>query len=434
MKNWKRSYWILILLILTNIVQAEPNKNIKRQITLSLGYDEAFNSNEGMKHLPLTTMQAYSWVFDQVSKMTTDKWSRGALIAADFILHMPYLGQEFNDEESNWFFKEKWWPYLPAFHEFGHARAIRAFSNGKFNEYNIQIHGSPPLQAKSVLWYYLYSLKHAALVRNTSAGYDPLVLRDRTQELMVTAGGLNNESRLAKEITDLIYRFNGHIGYFGTYLRTKLGSVSYTAKTISGVVANNVGDVNHIVTYYKHYDRSFDIYNIQYGGWIGLLLSSSTYSFLKGYWDFITTGDPTVRTFTWNGIRLPDVNFYFTRNGLSLEAVTGYQVNPNLGFNLGIETVYYPKVTAMEITPSIRYVLPTRLYGTFELDIGIVLNTHMHLAGHVGVEWTDPINPFTFNAKVIFHNANTYVGERNITYSRVTDYETEFMLSASFNY
>lgn len=415
----------------------EPTPTIKRRITLSLGYNEEFNSNEGMKHLPLTTIQGYSWVFDQVTKLASGKWSRGALVAADIVLHMPYLGQYFNYADSNWFFEEKWWPYLPVYHEFGHARALRAFSTIKVNGYTVKVNGNNlEPQEESVLWYYLNSLKYMGLNHTAATYYENTTLnfRNHTQALAFWAGGLNNEARLSKEISDWTYRFNGHIAYFGPYLRGKISPISYTAKTISGILSGSIGDIHKIVNYYKEYDKNFDMRYIQYGGWISTLLSSSTYSFLKGYLDFIHTGDPTVKTFTCKGVRLPDLNLYFTRNGLSVEVVTGYQFNPNVWFNLGVETVYYPKFSGMEFTPSIRYVLPTQTYGMFDFDIGLVFNTYIHFAGHVGIEWTDPVNPLTLQAKVIFHNAGTYLGERNITYSRATDYETECMLSASFNY
>lgn len=422
----------------TNLQAATPEStpNLKRRITLSLGYDEAFNSNEGMKHLPLTTIQGYSWVFDQVAKLTSGNYSRGALVAADIVLHMPYLGQYFNHADSNWFFEEKWWPYLPAYHEFGHARACRAFSKSNIEGYTVQVSGnSLSPQEDSVLWYYLHSLKYMSLNSNAATHYNcKTVFRKGTHWLAFYAGGLNNESRLSKEISDWTYRFNGHIAYFGPYFRGKVSTISYTAKTRSGAISENIGDIHQIVNYYKQYNKNFDMTYIQYGGWASLLLSSSTYSFLKGYWDFIHTGNPAVRTLTWNGIRLPDLNLYFTRNGLSLELVTGYEFNPNLWFNLGVETVYYPRIAGMEFTPSVRYVLPTQLHGLFDFDIGLVVNTYGYFGGHLGVEWTDPINPFTLQAKVIFHNANTYLGERNITYSRATDYQTEFMISASFNY
>ncbi len=383
MNSWKKLYWGLLLLTSLSTVTAEPAPSPKRRITLSLGYDESFNSNEGMKHLPLTTIQGYSWVFDQATKMTEGTISRTALVLADIVLHMPYLGESFNTLESNWLLEEKWWPYLPAYHEFGHARAMRAFCDEPFKGYDITVAGQRTRE-DSVLWYYFQSLNHLGLNQGatTNGSFDA---QKYVQKLPIFAGGLNNESRLSSEISDWTYRFNGHIAYLGAYFRGKIAPVSYTTKTKSGAVGNDVGDIYHITQYYKSYYPKFNMDNIQYGGLVSLLCSSTTYSFLKGYYDFIKTGDPTVRTFTWSGVRLPDVNFYFTRNGLSLEVISGYQINPNLWINLGVETVYYP-TQSVEITPSIRYVLPTSIYGMIEFDAGLVINRYGHFAGHVGVD------------------------------------------------
>lgn len=431
MNSWKKLCWGLCLL---NSLIANPTESVpspKRRITVSLGLVEGFNSNEGMKHLPLTTIQGYSWVFDQATKMTEGPLTRTALLAAEIILHMPYLGKDFNTCESTWFFKEKWWPYLPAYHEFGHARGKRAFCIDPFKGYEVGVAGHNK-EVDSVIWYYLHSFYHMGFTE-TALTNGPFEPKEYIRKLPIFAGGLNNESRLASEIAGWTYRFNGHIAYFGPYLRGKTGSISYTAKTKSGATPAASSDIGHINNYYRLYHPAFNLDNIQLGGLVSLVCSSTTYSFLKGYWDFIKTGDPTIRTFTWRGIRLPDVNFYYTRNGLSLEVISGYQINPNLWVNLGVETVYYPN-TSVEFTPSVRYILPTSIYGTFEFDAGIVINRYGHFSGHVGVEWTDPAHLITFHAKAIHHNANTYVGERNIPHAVDGNHDVEIMVSASYNY
>lgn len=378
-------------------------------------------------------MQLYSWGFDVASAMTGGVTGRALMVAADMVLNMPYLGIDFNQADSNWFLKEKWWPYLPAYHEFGHARASRAFSKNEFSGYTIQVNGIEH-RKNSVLWYYWYSVKHLSYNEGALAHID-FATRRPDQRLAIYAGGLNNESRLAKEVTDLIYRNNGHIAYFGTYLRSKIAPISYTLKTKSGAVSPNSGDMNYIANYYNEVypNYVFNLDYIQYGGLASFLLSSSTYSFLYGFWNFITSGDPTVRTFTCYGFRLPDINFYFTRNGLSLEVVTAYEVNPNLWINLGVETVYYPQVS-MEFTPAVRYIIPTSIYGTFDLEAGLVANAYGNFSGHVGLEWTDPVNPLTIHTKLIHHNANTYVGERNTPNAKDSDHYVEFMIAASYNY
>lgn len=157
--------------------------------------------------------------------------------------------------------------------------------------------------------------------------------------------------------------------------------------------------------------------------------------FLKGYWDFIQTGNPIVSTFTYKGIRLPDVSFYFTSKGLSLEMISGYQWSDQLWFNLGVETVYYPEFKAAELTPSIRYILPTRQHGTFEFNVGAVINFNGSFALNGSVEWTDPVNPFTMSLTLIHHNLNTYVGERNITkVDGDSNHDLELSISAAILY
>lgn len=225
MNNWKKICWGLCLLNSLLANSAEPSQSPKRRVTLSLGLIEEFNSNEGMKHLPLTTIQGYSWVFDQATKMTHGEISRAALLAAEIILHMPYLGKDFNASNSNWFSKEKFWPYLSAYHEFGHARGHRAFSGQPFKGYEVGIGAIPKENISSVMWYYVYSFKHVGFI-NHATTHISFPSTNYIHRLPIFAGGLNNESRLSSEIADWTYRFNGHIAYFWPYVRGKTGLIS----------------------------------------------------------------------------------------------------------------------------------------------------------------------------------------------------------------
>ncbi len=410
-----------------------PQLPLKRKFSLSFGYVDDFNSNEGMKHLPLSTMQFYSFAFDFISKATRGATGRALLTLGDLFWNAPYLGKELNEDESNWFLTEKWWPYLSVYHEFGHARAIRAFAPGKFLGYRDPSGGNALHQ--SALCYYLAALKYARLNDNAATIYSELNLKNPEHGLPIYAGGLNNEARLSSAIADMTYRNHGHIAYFGTYMRGRLAPITYTAKTKSKVVNSLSGDIGHIVNHYQKYKTpDFDMSYIQYGGWVSFLCSSSTYMFLKGYWDFIQTGDPIISTPSWAGIRLPDVNLYFTRKGLSLEIVSGYKLSGNLQLNLGVETVYYPRFANPEITPSINYTLHTKQHGTFEFMAGAVINTCGYVSVNTGVEWTDPINPFNLGIKVIHHDARTYVGERNITLADTYNHDIETVIFASYCY
>lgn len=410
---------------------AESTAPILRRLTLSLGYDEQYNSNEGLKHLPLTGMQMYSWLFDKLGQLATTPLQRVGMLLGDFVLHTPYMGESAQDY---WLLQEKWWPYLPAYHEFGHARAARAFTKNGFSHYRLVINGDET-QKQSILWYYFHSLKHMAFNQVAETNFTVRTMTNPVRDAALFGGGLNNEARLTKEIAEWVYRNNGHVSYFWPYLRGKLGVVTYTYKTLQQVVLDDTGDVGHLYSYYKRYYENFNLNRVIQGGVASIFLSSSTYAFLNGFYNYVLTGDPTVKTFTWKGIRIPDVNMYFTRNGLSFEAVTGYQINPNFWLNVSVECPFYPKAFhSVEVTPSVRYILHTSQYGQFDFDAGVVMNTFGYFSGFAGVEWTDPVNPVTFGAKLIHHNANTYVGERNIPNALDSDHDVELMMTVSVNY
>lgn len=423
----------LLVGISCNVSFAEKSQpKFVRRLTLSSGYDDAGrNSNEGLKHLPLSGIQAYSWGFDVLGQLADTPIKRAAMLVGDFVLHTPFINE---DMQGYWLLKEKWWPYLPAYHEFGHARAAKAFTKNSFSRYYFSINNDS-VECRSVMCAYLQSLKHMAFNKEAITYFKVAAMENPVRDIAVFGGGLNNESRLTKEISDWVYRYNGHVTYFWPYLRGKLGVVTYAYKTVTDLVSEDTGDVGHILKYYTRDDKKFNLYSVVGGGVASILLSGSTYSFLNGFYTYIKTGNPVIEPLTYKGVRVPDINMYFTRNGLSFEVVSGYQVNPNWWVNLSAEWVMYPKAFhSAEFTPSMRYVLNTQQHGTFDFDIGVVINTFGYFSGFAGVEWTDPINPVTFGAKLIHHNANTYVGERNIPNALESNHDVELVVTASINY
>lgn len=432
MSTWKNVCYTLISLVLTRpdncLIAGHTEPKLQRRLSLSNGYVDDFNSNEGMMNLPLCSTQFYSFGFDTVSQLTRGLGGRLAMVLGDLVIHMPYLGEQFNEEDSNWFLKEKDWPYWVAIHEFGHARALRAYTPKSFKGYRNKANGGGETIENSALSYYLGSIKFMGANDIAKTLGDEVSVKHPSRLLQIYAGGLNNESRLSKTLADTVYQHNGHIAYFGPYLKGRMAAVYYVSQTTED------GDIGGIGRYYKNNHAGFNLDQIQYGGWVSLLCSASTYMFLKGYWEFIQTGNPVVSTFTCKGVRLPDVSFYFTSEGLSLEVVTGYQWSDQLWFNLGVETVYYPEFKAVELTPSIRYILPTHQHGNFEFNVGSVINFKGNLAFRGSVEWRDPINPFALSMTLIHHNVNTYVGERNIPSAHDSNHDFELSINASLLY
>lgn len=439
---------LLTLLLCTALHAEEDQKNseIKRNATVNIGYSPYFNSNEGMKDMPLTTLQIYSWIADQPIKLINKAPSltaiplRVGILFGDFILHTPWLGDFYKNQNETWAFHEKWWPSTAFYHEFGHYRAITALSSAKAN-YTFETkdgNSFVSIITNDPFDFYWQSLKNQSLVYNALTNNFHPELCSVKGEMIVTGGGLNNEARLSKEITELIYKNGGHIAYFWLYFRGHFGMVSYSKKELSGIF----GDIEHsssdIAHYKKAFDRRFpgeklDINKLVTGGFLGLFLSGTTYSFLKGYWDFVTTGNTTVETLTLGGFRAPDANFYLTQDGLSLEFCSAYEYSKSLWITLGIETNYHPIVN-FEFSPGIRYLIATP-FGDIDLEANLVFNWDSKAFGAATTaEWN--INPYlSVFSTFIDHNYTTYAGARNTPKASVdTSHCFEFLTGVSVHY
>lgn len=89
----------------------DSESKLERRFTVSSGYvEKIFNSNEGLVHFPLSTIQAYSKLFDVVSDSFKDHWG---IRLATVIVEAPV---------AFWFAGAIATP----FHEFGHARPVSA--------------------------------------------------------------------------------------------------------------------------------------------------------------------------------------------------------------------------------------------------------------------------------------------------------------------
>ncbi len=459
-------FFSCLFFTLTHGQPPKEEKKIIRKASLSSGYSSKSNSNTGMKDAPLSTIQFYSLLMDQPIKLINKAPELAAIplrigvLLGEFILHTPWLGDLVPNQNNYWALHEKWWPGTAFYHEFGHCRAIRALASRTVDtSYVVEIkegNSYSSIVTTDPFDYYWQSLKNQSFIYNaitngfredlysekgqmlvTGGGLDNEARLSKGQ-MLVTGGGLDNEARLSKELTNLVYKNGGHIAYFWPYFRGHFGVISYSKKERSGIFGDSLQSTSDIAHYKRAYERRFPgkslhLEKIITGGFLGLFLSGTTYSFLKGYWDFITTGSPKVDTLTFEGIRVPDTNFYLTQDGLSLEFCSAYQFSPSLWFNLGIEVNYHPMWNA-EFSPGIRYLLSSPV-GDIEFEGEIVFNwEYQALGAATSVEWhmNKTISCF---AMVTDHNSDTYVGARNTPKaSRENSHCFEFLTGISVYY
>lgn len=438
---------IICSLISVNFAENEPKK-IKRFFHINSGYNEPeFNSNEGMKLLPLSTMQLYSKIHDFTNDLIPHWGTRVSLLLVDYMAHNP-IPFPHKGANNHWLTRKAFWPGKMAYHEFGHARESRM--TGGEPRYTGKFYGGSEFNVSSAIDYYVQSITHFSLYKGGATSGGNTIL-----PVINAAGGFNNETRLSQDIASLIYTKGGHVGYFTSYITYKLNAATYTMRaenTVKHGEASSVGgDPGSVIS---QYSNKIDAKTLKRDGFLTFLASGATWAFVKGWWDYIQTGNPMVEPFTWKNIRWPDFNVYYNTNGPSLEILSGYQYSESLFFDLAFEFVYkvirtetkiadkdkYKVNATWQITPSARYVYhgcPN--VGEITVE-GSAMISQSGFGASIGLEIESNQLPISFHAKYTLYNLNTLYGERNMPFFYKEDpkdksnFDNEILVGISANY
>lgn len=342
-------------LITANTEDGKKNKEvpkIKHSLTFANGYFERkFNSNEGIGHISLSILDAQSKLFEYLEEKWVQKGNRGA----ELLLTLGELGV------NSLFLVNFVMPY----HEFGHARAVKSmgldykygyYKDAKNDELVDTVWGiygkrlTNPTKWFSGAFTRYFDTKQYSEWRNNHLKDLTLgenIQWQNSQNLYHSMAGLNNQTRAAKDISEKLYR-NGalHHTYFLHYLGNKLSVTGY-ALASDGKDLGDGDDIKSIVRCYKAKGYNITSSDIKWGSALSTLFNGTTHAFITQYMyrsannpQWSLTEKMTIVPLEFKGFRIPDLNFYFTLQGLSYELVTGYRFNKNFTFDLAVEYVY----------------------------------------------------------------------------------------------
>ncbi len=139
------------------------------------------------------------------------------------------------------------------------------------------------------------------------------ILIENEMGLYVDVAGLNNEMRMAQEVSNLIWENQGHQMYASSYFIGKYSAFGYVGWLNSQIEEGKVeggNDVANILRGYNNRGFSIDKEDLQIGSITSLLLSATTWSFVYSAITEIPKGSFVVHAPVWKGWRLPDLNFY----------------------------------------------------------------------------------------------------------------------------
>ena len=169
--------------------------------------------------------------------------------------------------------------------------------------------------------------------------------------LLASAAGVNAEVAYSAYLQDQIYFNGGHLSHGIGMILGKMSTERYG----KGDEAGN--DINDIKNLYAARNIDIDEDDMDQANYIAVLLSSSTWRYLMGIYDYAQTGNTTLDSWEYYGFRLPDFSSYITSQGLSLKMDTAYRVHEDFVMTLGVEHVYKGD-SATEYTVGARYDMP----------------------------------------------------------------------------
>jgi hypothetical protein len=386
----------------------------KRSLTLSSSYAERFfNSNEGLVEFPISVIEAYGALFDVATPSFTNAWYSRLFTS---LLELPI---------SYWLAVSLFVP----FHEFGHARAFKAFgydysygSHGCGQNFNLSNYWTLSLIRLITPPFGFPGSGHAS-TRPLGNPHIPQALRDywtdAGAQIISSAGGLNNQSLLAKKIAQEIYTGHGHITQLQHYIGNKFSPFIYSK--IDQNLMSHVGssDISHILEGYKQKNYGITHGDIELQSWLSLL-SATTISLFKGYADYYINKDTKVYPLEFFGIRMPDLNSYINSHGLSFEILTGYRLNNDLFFDLAYEFIWKGD-NIHQVTPAAYFNLASvaPVLNQFWINADLVISKN--LGGKLALSYMpfDLTNAnfwqrFSYFLNGNFYNGFNLYGERNI--------------------
>lgn len=392
-------------------------QELVRTISLDSGYGSQSYSNRAIDHFALEFTQLYSGVFNGVSAIPfvgDNPVGRGVWSLLGFSLATPYAAG-----------------LNMALHQNGHGTRIAAI--GQKPEYFFysdpdDLDSYDPDDTYSDFFsYFFQAINRTDETGGTQASGDTLFklgTDDRPDDwgLVIQAGGVNHQSQYADLLEETIYLRGGHLAYLPFYLKAKMAVSNYMDAEDSGDFGDGGGDMAAVIRFYETEELDINRGNLRTGSDTALLLSTATYGLLFSYWSYVTEDNPVPPPLEAFDLRLPDVDFYINRKGLSYKVKSGYRVDDELLFPFAVEQVYRGESTT-EVSLGANFRV-----GDFWIQSGFAGSSY-----HAALDLL-LTEQFLISGGVQHYDVNSLYGERNIPSLKEGDTSDEIWARISLVY
>lgn len=102
-------------------------------------------------------------------------------------------------------------------------------------------------------------------------------------DIVINFAGINNQMRYAQDVSNLIFKHNGHLMYGFDYFLGKYEGCRYTSTYESHLAANKVSSGNDVYNILRDYDKrgyAIDASDIKTGSLASIFLSATTWAFV----------------------------------------------------------------------------------------------------------------------------------------------------------
>jgi len=294
--------------------------------------------------------------------------------------------------------------FSTAFHEIGHGLRGKSFG------YDYMLLGNKDDKAtfSKKEEFFSYFAKQLVNSKRAACRFEASTAFTAEQDVIMSAGGMNNEMFFAENLSDQLCdkkSLNWLESFALVYSRVSPAIYATQAKK-SGDDPYNVQEC------YEKLGVSVKKNRITTAGVISLLLSSSTYSILKGIFDSVGNNSAPYKAtpFTLYGFRLPDVFSYVTSKGISYKLVSGYNINSTFDVIFGIEQVCHGK-SETEVNFGVKARLGSKFYNT-TCRLVATVGKGFNLEGDLSVPIHDKIR---INVGAATYTGDSLLGERHST-------------------
>ena len=394
-----------------------------RGITLDSGYRMLQTSNRAMENFAIDVRDSATIIFDYGDKYMEDPWQR-------FLYSCVYNTCLYPINHS----------LMYSHHEFGHATRYRSFGlNASYLNSKFEDIGDNYFSMFGALIKDSFSKRDedndigAATLAWSNWGRGSI--EDLSQEayfnFVTAAGGLNNQSQIAKRWEDEVwYNSGSHImsyNFFYVYDKSYSSIYSILEKNHEKkyLDQDQIGsDIKIIVEAYQ--DMNIDVTrdDIILYGILPVFMSSQFWALIIDYYDYMITGDKYTKAPECDGIRFPNTSVYYTTSGITYQFNSGYRLNDHWMFPISIEAVVKGD-EGYEISAGARYIGKDfyihgeGVYNLKKLEYGGTIYSGYKIHKNIEIQ-----------AGCTYHNVETFLGERNIpsTQNLTTNIETWFAM------